>query len=123
MNQQQDLSFSLSAGGQEVQAEDSDEREILRLYAEAILLRRRKGQDYGKDTWRGLGLRGEFPYVWHKVKRLKTLIWDTRNPPNFESIRDNLLDVHNYVSHMLILLQEERGATSDGIPGAEPGRD
>lgn len=96
--------------GQEFTAETEDEESLLRLYMRAIQLSRQKRQDYGTATWKGLGAKGEFPYIYHKTLRLKQLLWEG-NAANFESTEDNLIDLLNYVCYTLILIKEEHEAS------------
>ena len=99
MNQQQERSFSLCA-------KTLDERKIVELFLEVISLRREKNKMYC-DAWKQLGIRGEFAVEFAKTYRLKSLIWD-RKEPIFEGVRDNILDIIVYCFHMLILLDEEQ---------------
>lgn len=86
--------------------ENEDEAKILACFMEAFLLRRRKGKDYG-DSWKGLGYKGEFPFIYGKVERLKKILWEDNLPAN-ESARDSLVDLLNHIVHTLVLVDEER---------------
>lgn len=99
MNQKQEQSFSLCA-------ETEDEKKILKLFEEAFLLRRQKNKMYG-DAWRQLGMRGEFSVAFAKMYRLKSLVWDKKEPV-FEGVQDNLFDIIVYCFHMLVLFDEEK---------------
>lgn len=102
---------SLKTDAQEFIAETEEEEDLLRLYMKAIQLSRQKRKDYGPGTWKGLGAKGEYVYIYHKALRLKRLLWEGKSP-TFESVHDNLLDLFNYVCYTLILIEEERGETS-----------
>lgn len=88
-----------------VWVENEDEERIVKHFLEAFLLRKRKGRDY-KNVWKELGVRKEFVYLYDKVHRLKSLIWDQNKPAN-ESTRDTIIDMINYAHHTLILLEDE----------------
>ena len=88
-----------------IQAANEDEEKLLKIFVEAFQLRRKKGADYG-DVWKDLGTKKEFVYLYDKVMRLKTLIWDGNKPAN-ESTRDSVIDLINYSFHTAILLDEE----------------
>lgn len=88
---------------------DKDQEEFEKILQEAAELRKVKNRLY-KDSWRGLGYQGEFPALYHKMNRLKALIWDgvsvgadERN----ESAENNLLDIIVVAAHMLMLWREE----------------
>ena len=67
---------------------------------DAILVKKR--QDYGKDNIKLWGLLGVAVRMTDKVMRLRELLQSGKKP-NYESIRDTLVDIRNYSTIGLVL--------------------
>ena len=78
-----------------------------KLFREILAQQKKKEKDYAQ-SWRLLGSKGTFAPLFFKANRLKALLWDNQTP-NFESARDNLIDLITYGLYTLILLDEEWG--------------
>jgi hypothetical protein len=78
-------------------------RDELAAKLEAALLCCRKQHDYGPDNINACGMAGIAVRLTDKVARLRTLVLGDREPNN-ESVRDTLLDIGNYGSIGLRLI-------------------
>jgi hypothetical protein len=76
------------------------------VLAEAQLLRWRKLQDYGQ-SYRGFGPLGVVVRMSDKMARIANLINNGKKPNN-ESLRDSAIDLINYSTMLVLLLDEER---------------
>lgn len=70
---------------------------------DAILVKKR--QDYGKDNIKLWGLLGVAVRMTDKIMRLRELLQSGKKP-NYESIRDTLVDIRNYSTIGLVLDQD-----------------
>ena len=72
---------------------------------EAIALFKKKNQDYG-DSFANYGPIGVIIRMGDKIQRLSTITNKTIQV-NDESIRDTLIDLHNYSAMAIMLLDEK----------------
>jgi hypothetical protein len=70
----------------------------------------KKNQDYGSASF-DLGLNGNMVHIWDKAKRYRTLVEKTlcekEGVPNFESIRDTLMDIIGYAIIGIVILDND----------------
>ena len=74
---------------------------------EAIELFARKNADYG-DAFADYGPIGVIVRMGDKIRRLSQVTSSGVNMVNTESIRDTLIDLHNYSAMAIMLLDEEK---------------
>lgn len=67
----------------------------------------KKQHDYGPLNIGFLGVQGVFVRMFDKVLRLKTLVWDNREPQVDETVEDTLMDIADYAIIGLLLLRGE----------------
>jgi beta-glucosidase/6-phospho-beta-glucosidase/beta-galactosidase len=75
------------------------------IHSTALELFTRKNTDYG-DAFAEFGLIGVLMRIEDKIKRSLSITKNGINLVNDESIRDTLLDLHNYAAMALMLLNE-----------------
>lgn len=81
---------------------DATTAKLLDIFAEAIVLQRRKTLTYG-DAWRSQGEMGNVARVLSKVARLRKMCWTSNQIASAdESVEDTLLDLINLAGFMLI---------------------
>lgn len=72
---------------------------------EALTLFLRKNQDYG-DAFADMGVVGVMVRLNDKLKRALSITNERVEIIQFESLRDTLIDLHNYAAMGIILLDE-----------------
>lgn len=75
------------------------------IHSTALDLFTRKNTDYG-DAFAEFGVIGVLMRIEDKIKRSLSITKNGVNLVNDESIRDTLLDLHNYAAMALMLLNE-----------------
>ena len=73
---------------------------------EAIELFQRKNQDYG-DAFANYGPVGVIVRMGDKINRLSSVTKNQVSLVKNESIRDTLIDLHNYAAMAIMLMDEE----------------
>ena len=73
---------------------------------EAIELFQRKNKDYG-DAFANYGPVGVIVRMGDKINRLSSVTKNQVSLVQNESIRDNLIDLHNYAAMAIILMDEK----------------
>ena len=81
---------------------------------EARELFRKKNQDYG-DAFANYGAIGVLVRMGDKISRLQSITKHQISLINTESLRDTLLDLHNY-SAMAIMLLDEKQSLHNTLP-------
>jgi len=76
------------------------------IQANALELFRKKNIDYG-DAFAKFGVIGVLMRIEDKIQRSLSITTNGVNLINDESIKDTLLDLHNYAAMALILLNEK----------------
>ncbi len=82
-------------------------KQIQLVQREAIELFARKNADYG-DAFADYGPIGVIVRMGDKIRRLSQVTNSGVNMVNTESIRDTLIDLHNYSAMAIMLLDEEK---------------
>jgi hypothetical protein len=73
---------------------------------EGLELFRRKNQDYG-DAFANYGVVGVLVRMGDKIARLQSISTKAVSLVNSESLRDTLIDLHNYSAMAIMLLDED----------------
>lgn len=80
--------------------------QMIRIQNEGLELFKKKNADYG-DAFATYGPIGVIIRIQDKIKRLVSITESGVNLVNTESLRDTLIDLHNY-SSMAIMLMDEK---------------
>ena len=84
--------------------------QLLTVQKEALELFKKKNADYG-DSFATYGPIGVIVRIGDKINRLNSITKNGINMVNDESLRDTLIDLHNY-SAMAVMLMDENHSTS-----------
>lgn len=82
------------------------QEQMLKIQKEAFELFKKKNTDYG-DAFAEFGVIGVLMRIEDKIKRSLSITKNGINLVNDESIRDTMLDLHNYSAMALMLLDEK----------------
>ena len=74
---------------------------------EGLELFKRKNADYG-DAFANFGVVGVLIRMGDKIARLQSITTKCVNLVNTESLRDTLIDLHNYSAMAIMLLDEDK---------------
>tara|TARA_A100001015_G_scaffold312061_1_gene416507 strand:- start:2372 stop:2734 length:363 start_codon:yes stop_codon:yes gene_type:complete len=74
---------------------------------EGLELFKKKNQDYG-DAFANYGVIGVLVRMGDKISRLQSITTKSVNLVNTESLRDTLIDLHNYSAMAIMLLDEDK---------------
>jgi len=80
--------------------------QMKQIQSQALELFTRKNTDYG-DAFAEFGVIGVLMRIEDKIKRALSITKNGINLVNDESIRDTMLDLHNYAAMALMLLDEK----------------
>ncbi len=78
----------------------------------ALEMFKKKNKDYG-DAFAKFGVIGILMRIEDKIQRSLSITKNGVNMVNDESIRDTLMDLHNYAAMGVMLLDEKEESTSD----------
>lgn len=81
--------------------------QMIRVHEEALDLFRRKNADYG-DAFAKFGPVGVIVRMEDKIQRLISISNSGVNLVNSESLRDTLIDLHNYAAMAVMLIDENK---------------
>lgn len=81
------------------------------VQAEALELFRRKNRDYG-DAFADYGPIGVLVRMGDKIRRAMSVSASSVTAVNTESLRDTLIDLHNYSAMAVMLIDEEAAAAT-----------
>ena len=84
--------------------------QLAKVQHEALELFKKKNKDYG-DSFATYGPIGVIVRIGDKISRLNSITKNGINMVNDESLRDTLIDLHNY-SAMAVMLMDENHSTS-----------
>ena len=82
---------------------------------ESLELFIKKNQDYG-DAFANYGTIGVLVRMGDKISRLQSITTKTISLVNTESLRDTLIDLHNYSAMAIMLLDEDKIKTDTTPP-------
>ena len=77
------------------------------IQKEGLELFRKKNQDYG-DAFASYGVIGVLVRMGDKISRLQSITTNSISLINSESLRDTLIDLHNYAAMAIMLLDENK---------------
>ena len=77
------------------------------VQTEGLELFKKKNADYG-DAFANYGPVGVIVRVGDKIQRLSNITKNGVNLVNNESLRDTLIDLHNYAAMAIMLMDEEK---------------
>lgn len=80
--------------------------QMINVQNEALELFKRKNADYG-DAFANYGAVGVIIRMGDKIQRLTSITNSGVNLINTESLRDTLIDLHNYAAMAVMLIDEE----------------
>ena len=91
------------------------------IQSEGLELFKRKNQDYG-DAFANYGVVGVLVRMGDKIARLQSISTKSVSLVNSESLRDTLIDLHNYSAMAIMLLDEDnkKFETKTTYPNAPP---
>ena len=81
-------------------------KQLFAVQQEALELFKKKNKDYG-DSFATYGPIGVIVRIGDKISRLNSITKNGINMVNDESLRDTLIDLHNY-SAMAVMLMDEK---------------
>tara|TARA_Y100000389_G_C17006438_1_gene291981 strand:- start:101 stop:493 length:393 start_codon:yes stop_codon:yes gene_type:complete len=82
-------------------------KQMENIQSEGLELFRKKNQDYG-DAFANYGVIGVLVRMGDKISRLQSITTKSINLINSESLRDTLIDLHNYSAMAIMLLDEDK---------------
>ena len=77
------------------------------LQSEGLELFKKKNADYG-DAFANYGVVGVLVRMGDKIARLQSITTKCVNLVNTESLRDTLIDLHNYSAMAIMLLDQDK---------------
>jgi beta-glucosidase/6-phospho-beta-glucosidase/beta-galactosidase len=80
--------------------------QMIKIQCEALELFRRKNSDYG-DAFAKYGIIGVLMRIEDKIQRSLSITNNGVNLVSDESLKDTLIDLHNYSAMALMLLDEK----------------
>ena len=80
--------------------------QMAKVQAEGLELFERKNQDYG-DAFANYGVIGVLVRMGDKIARLQSISTKSVSLVDSESLRDTLIDLHNYSAMAIMLLDED----------------
>lgn len=84
------------------------------IQKEGLELFKRKNQDYG-DAFANYGVVGVLVRMGDKIARLQSISTKSVSLVNSESLRDTLIDLHNYSAMAIMLLDEDKQNENEKI--------
>ena len=91
---------------EEVKSENRVEQ-MQKIQNEGLELFKKKNQDYG-DAFANYGVIGVLVRMGDKISRLQSITTNSISLINSESLRDTLIDLHNYTAMAIMLLDEKK---------------
>jgi len=90
---------------EEIEEKETREMEYFKVHTEAFELFLKKNKDYG-DAFAKYGPVGVIVRIGDKIQRLSSVTKNGVHLVNNESLRDTLIDLHNYAAMAVMLLDE-----------------
>ena len=94
-------------------------QEMCKVQKEGLELFKKKNTDYG-DAFANYGVVGVLVRMGDKIARLQSITTKCVSLVNTESLRDTLIDLHNYSAMAIMLLDEEKQNKTPGPPPPSP---
>jgi hypothetical protein len=95
---------------------DKRVEQMMKVQHEGLELFKKKNMDYG-DAFATYGAIGVLVRIGDKILRLQSITKNSLTLVNSESIRDTLIDLHNYSAMAIMLLDE---SVEENFPDAPP---
>jgi len=89
------------------------------IQSEGLELFKRKNQDYG-DAFANYGVVGVLVRMGDKIARLQSISTKSVSLVDTESLRDTLIDLHNYSAMAIMLLDEDEDEDEEKITYPSP---
>lgn len=86
--------------------------EMKKVQNEGVELFKKKNTDYG-DAFANYGVIGVLVRMGDKIARLQSITTKSVSLVNTESLRDTLIDLHNYSAMAIMLLDEDKNKDKD----------
>jgi len=86
--------------------------EMKKVQNEGVELFKKKNKDYG-DAFANYGVIGVLVRMGDKIARLQSITTKSVSLVNTESLRDTLIDLHNYSAMAIMLLDEDKNKDKD----------
>jgi hypothetical protein len=93
--------------------------EMSNIQKEGLELFRKKNKDYG-DAFANYGAIGVLVRMGDKISRLQSITNNSISLINTESLRDTLIDLHNYSAMAIMLLDEDNKKNKNTISAPPP---
>lgn len=93
--------------------------QMAQVQSEGLELFRKKNTDYG-DAFTTYGVIGVLVRMGDKILRLQSITNSSVTLVNSESLRDTLIDLHNYSAMAIMLLDEDKDKVKVKEPIKEP---
>ena len=90
--------------------------QMMTVQREGLELFKKKNADYG-DSFANFGPVGVIVRMGDKINRLSSVTKNGVNLVNNESVRDTLIDLHNYAAMAIMLLDEKNTQTESSKGG------
>ena len=90
-----------------------------KVQKEGLELFKKKNADYG-DAFANYGVIGVLVRMGDKIARLQSITTKTVSLVNSESLRDTLIDLHNYSAMAIMLLDEDKEKNMYNVPPPPP---
>lgn len=91
---------------------DNRVEEMKKVQSEGLELFKKKNTDYG-DAFANYGVIGVLVRMGDKIARLQSITTKSVSLVNTESLRDTLIDLHNYSAMAIMLLDEDKNKDKD----------
>lgn len=93
--------------------------QMLKVQSEGLELFKKKNSDYG-DAFASYGVIGVLVRMGDKILRAQSITNRSISLINSETLRDTLIDLHNYSAMAIMLLDEERETNYQQPPPPPP---
>jgi hypothetical protein len=94
--------------------------QMAKVQSEGLELFKKKNTDYG-DAFASYGVIGVLVRMGDKIQRSQSITTSSISLVNNESLRDTLIDLHNYSAMAIMLLDENKDKNKEAIyPNAPP---
>ena len=99
---------------------DKRVKQMAKVQSEGLELFKKKNSDYG-DAFATYGVIGVLVRMGDKILRAQSITHSSIALVNSETLRDTLIDLHNYSAMAIMLLDEEKkGDKEPNYPSAPP---
>ena len=118
MDSTNDVNFNLTLPENSV-TNSSRVSQMELIQSEGLKLFQKKNQDYG-DAFANYGVIGVLIRMGDKIARVQSISTKSVSLVNSESLRDTLIDLHNYAAMAIMLLDEDNDDKKITYPNPPP---